>query len=150
MANKLPEMNLKVIGLTRNTLEKTGHNGSGIISEIEVDQRFTEALDGLEGFSHLIIIYWMHQVSSGTLSLKVHPMGRLDLPLVGLFATRSPRRPNTLGMTVVKFLRRQGNVLYVEGLDALNGTPIVDIKPYLPNGDAVSNANVPSWITSRR
>jgi len=73
-------------------------------------------------------------------------MRRSDLPLVGLFATRSPRRPNALGMTVVRFLQRQGNMLYMEGLDALDGTPVIDIKPYLPDGDAVPNASVASWI----
>ncbi len=146
MAKKLPQMNLKVIGLVRNELEKSGQSGLGVISAIEVDQSLAEGLDGLEEFSHLIIIYWMHQVVSRPLSLKVHPMRRSDLPLVGLFATRSPRRPNPLGMTVVKFLRRHDNILWVEGLDALDGTPVVDIKPYLPDGDAVPNASVATWI----
>lgn len=147
MAKRFPQMNLKVIGIVRNELERSGHNASRVISAIEVDQSLAEGLDGLEEFSHLIIIYWMHQVVSSPLSLKVHPMRRPDLPLVGLFATRSPRRPNTLGMTVVKFLRREDNILYVEGLDALDGTPVVDIKPYLPHGDAVPNASVATWIT---
>ena len=75
-------------------------------------------------------------------------MRREDLPLVGLFATRSPRRPNPIGVTTVRLLERRGNVLRVLGLDALDGTPVLDIKPYLPYGDCIQDTHVPEWVRS--
>ncbi len=111
-----------------------------------VDSSLTEALDGLEGFSHIIVLYWMHQITTTQLTLKIHPQGRQELPLVGLFATRSPYRPNPIGKTTVRLLERRGNLLRVEGLDATDGTPVIDIKPYLPEYDSVTNAKVPPWV----
>ena len=115
-----------------------------------VNRDLTEALDGLDEFSHLIVLYWMHQLTPGReLSLKVHPMGKLELPLVGRFATRSPSRPNPVGQATVKLLERRGNILKVRGLDATNGTPVIDIKPYLPGYDSASDAKVPPWMTKK-
>jgi tRNA-Thr(GGU) m(6)t(6)A37 methyltransferase TsaA len=90
----------------------------------------------------------MHQVSASAPHIKIHPRGRQELPLVGLFATRSPHRPNSLGEATVRLLQRRGNVLKVQGLDAINGTPVIDIKPYIPGYDSVNDASVPKWITS--
>jgi tRNA-Thr(GGU) m(6)t(6)A37 methyltransferase TsaA len=120
-----------------------------ITSEIVIDSRLTEALDGLEGFSHIIVLYWMHQAAPGKVPLKVHPMGTPELPLVGLFATRSPDRPNPIGKATVRLLKRRGNILRVKGLDAFDGTPVIDIKPYIPGCDTAANAKVPQWVTNR-
>ena len=76
-------------------------------------------------------------------------MGKQELPLVGLFATRSPNRPNPVGIATVRLLERQGNILKVEGLDAIDGTPIIDIKPYIPGYDSATDAKVPPWITNQ-
>jgi len=84
----------------------------------------------------------MHKAFSEQLSLKVHPRGRLDLPLVGLFATRSPYRPNPLGLKLVELIKRKDNVIKVRGLDAIDGTPVIDIKPYDPL-DLAMDARVP-------
>lgn len=152
MANELPGISLKAIGIIRNEVkqrQKAGFNWREIVSEIMVDGSLTEALDGLDEFSHIIVLYWMHRVPvSGQLPTKVHPMGRQELPLVGLFATRSPNRPNPVGKATVRLLQRQGNILKVQGLDAIDGTPVIDIKPYIPGYDSATNAKVPPWITS--
>jgi len=150
MVDELPSMTLKAIGIVRSaTKQPTGQDGREIVSDIVIDSSLTEALDGLDGFSHIIVLYWMHQAMSGEVPLKVRPMGRQGIPLVGLFSTRSPNRPNPIGKATVKLLERQGNILRVEGLDAIDGTPVIDIKPYIPGYDSVADTKVPLWITSR-
>ncbi len=152
MTNGLAGINLKPIGFVRNEIKKapgSGYNWKAVTSRILIDSYLTEALDNLDEFSHIIVIYWMHQVATESkLSTKTHPRGKPELPLVGLFATRSPNRPNPLGKTTVRLLKRRGNILYVQGLDAIDGTPVVDIKPYIPDSDSVNDARVPPWVTS--
>ena len=115
-----------------------------------VDSSLAEALDNLDEFSHIIVLYWMHQVAAPhKFSTKVHPMAKQELSLVGLFATRSPNRPNPVGKATVRLLQRQGNILRVKGLDATDGTPVIDIKPYIPGYDSATNAKVPQWITKQ-
>jgi len=153
MVGKRPEagaepasMTLRAIGFVKNEIKKPSRREFGeTISEVVIDESLTEALDGLEGFSHITVLYWMHQAAPGY-PMKVHPRGDLALPSVGLFATRSPQRPNPIGKTTVKLLGRRGNVLTVQGLDAICGSPVIDIKPYLPRNDCVLDAGVPSWI----
>jgi tRNA-Thr(GGU) m(6)t(6)A37 methyltransferase TsaA len=141
-------MILRAIGVVRNGITPPKQEGWGeTISEIVIDSSLSEALDGLEEFSHIIVLFWMHQITPEGLPMKVHPMGRQELPLVGRLATRSPRRPNPIGETVVRLLERQKNILKVEGLDAFDGTPVIDIKPYIPGNGSVADARVPSWIT---
>ncbi|MGQ9469962.1 MAG: tRNA (N6-threonylcarbamoyladenosine(37)-N6)-methyltransferase TrmO [Nitrososphaerales archaeon] len=128
----IKEISLKPIGYVRtdadeDTIKK---DRESVLSEIIVSEELTEALDGIEEFSHLFIIFYMHKAFTEQLSLKVHPRGRLDLPLVGVFATRSPYRPNPIGLTLVKLIERDGNKIKVRGLDAIDGTPVIDIKPY--------------------
>jgi tRNA-Thr(GGU) m(6)t(6)A37 methyltransferase TsaA len=148
MASKLPRMALRAIGIVRNEITQPRHQGwEGLISEIEIDSSLTEALDSLDGFSHIIVLFWMHQAAAGEVPLKIHPRGKDEIPLVGLFATRSPRRPNPVGETTVRLLGRRGNILKVQGLDATCGTPVIDIKPYIPRCDSVTDARVPPWIT---
>jgi len=153
MTSELPDMNLKAVGIVRNKVKQApvpGYNWWGIVSEIVVESSLTEALDNLEEFSHITVLYWMHQVSATSeLPLKVHPRGKQELPLVGRFATRSPNRPNPIGKATVRLLERQGNILRVEGLDAIDGTPVIDIKPYIPGYDSVTDAKVPPWVTNQ-
>ncbi len=153
MANELPDMTLKAIGFVRNEVKQppgSGCNWGKVVSDIVIDDSLTEALDGLEEFSHIIVLYWMHRVvATGQLPTKRHPMGRRELPLVGLFATRSPNRPNPIGKTAVRLLERRGNILKVEGLDAVDGTPVVDLKPYLPEGDAPASVRVAPWVANQ-
>jgi endonuclease-3 related protein len=146
MAAKQPDMTLKAIGFVRNRVEQPLRGGwEEVTSEIVLDRRLADALDGLEGFSHIVVLFWMHKASREP-ALKVHPGGEAGLPLVGLFATRSPQRPNPLGETTARLLGRRGNILEVVGLDAVNGTPVIDIKPYIPGYDSVAGAETPPWV----
>ena len=148
MAEKAPEMVLKTIGTVRNKITKDPKpdDTKNVISEIVVDSELTESLDNLDEFSHVIILYWMH-LSRRPAPVKVHPRRRAELSLVGVFASRSPDRPNPIGKTTVRLLERNGNVLTVEGLDAVDGTPVIDIKPYIPGHDSVDDARTPPWLT---
>ena len=149
MANKPPGMALKAIGVVRNEVKQKparGFNWREVVSQISIDSHLAEALDGLDDFSHIIVLYWMHQATdSQKMAIKVHPRGRQDISSVGLFASRSPYRPNPLGKTTVRLLERRGNILRVAGLDAIDGTPVVDIKPYIPDYDSASDATAPEW-----
>lgn len=147
MSDRLPAMIVTEIGVVRNGVTRPPEAGwAQVTSELVMEPGLGEALDNLEEFSHLIVLYWMHQRERFKVPLKVHPKGRAELPLVGLLATRSPDRPNPLGHTVVRLLERRGNVLLVEGLDAFDGAPVIDLKPYLPQNDSVADAEVPTWI----
>jgi len=115
-------------------------------SEIEIESAWAPALEGIEGFSHIWVLWWFDRFPEPPDSTHVHPEGRAELPPVGLFATRSPRRPNPIAMTAVRLLERNGNRLRVEGLDACQDTPVLDIKPYLQRGDQVPVATSPEWL----
>lgn len=143
-------MKLKAIGIVRNEVKQpVRHGWSEVVSNIVIDSHLAEALDGLDQFSHIIVLYWMHQLTPGRkLPLKVHPMGKAELPLMGRFATRSPSRPNPVGQATVRLLERQGNTLKVKGLDAIDGTPVIDIKPYIPGYDSAADAKAPRWTTN--
>ena len=138
---------LEPIATVKNEIKEMGmHCWKDIVSEIVFNRDFESAMEGLEDFSHMIVIFWMHRSPAWNMSMsKTHPQRRQDLPLVGVFATRSPVRPNPLGIAVVKLLERRGNVLKVMGLDAIDGTPVVDIKAYFPS-DAVALSRVPDWV----
>lgn len=112
---------------------------------IVIDEAWADALEGIEEFSHVWVLWWFDQ-STPPDSPRVHPEGRPEMPLVGLFATRSPRRPNPLALTAVGLEGRQGNRLRVQGLDARDGTPVLDIKPYLRRGDRIPEATMPAWL----
>jgi tRNA-Thr(GGU) m(6)t(6)A37 methyltransferase TsaA len=100
-------------------------------------------LGGVESFSHLFILYWLHEISiKAKERLKTHPRGRKDMPLLGIFATRTPYRPNPIGLTLVELLKIEGSILTVRGLDAFDGTPILDIKPY-DKWDVPENSRMP-------
>ena len=115
-------------------------------SEIEIDAAWADGLDGIEGFSHLWVIWWLDRFEEPPRALRIHPQGRQDVPLVGLFATRSPHRPCPIATTPVKLLKHQGSRLRVQGLDAYEGTVVLDRKPYLRRGDLIEDATVPEWL----
>jgi len=115
------------------------------LSKIVLAPELAPALDGLAEYSHLFVLFWLHEISDEKrLTLKVHPRGRADMPLVGIFATRTNHRPNPIGLTLVELLKIDGTVLTVRGLDAYNGTPVLDIKPY-DQWDQNLDARVPQW-----
>ena len=120
-----------------------GHR-SKRISLIEVFEPFEGGLQDIEGFSHIIVIYWFHK-SRGYRLLVRTPWD--DVPH-GLFSTRSPHRPSSLGLTVVELVVRKKNILKVKGLDAIDGTPLLDIKPYIPEVDQRSIVK-PGWLEGK-
>ncbi|PVX23550.1 MAG: tRNA (N6-threonylcarbamoyladenosine(37)-N6)-methyltransferase TrmO [Candidatus Bathyarchaeum sp.] len=116
-----------------------------VVSRIVFREGLTEALEGIEEFSHLFVLFWLHQTSdSARQVMKVRPRGRNDMPLLGIFATRTPHRPNPIGLTRVKILNVNDNVVTVQGLDAYNGTPVLDIKPF-DSWDTTKEFKVPQW-----
>jgi tRNA-Thr(GGU) m(6)t(6)A37 methyltransferase TsaA len=116
-------------------------------SKIRIFAEFCEALEGLEEYSHLIILYWFHLRDSPEhrKTLQVIPKRHPGAPQVGVFSSRSPSRPNPIGLSVVELLEVKGCVLTVKGLDAEEGSPIIDIKPYLPRAESIPNARTPEW-----
>jgi tRNA-Thr(GGU) m(6)t(6)A37 methyltransferase TsaA len=140
------EIEATPIGIVRRLNPDEDIKDKSLISKIVIDERFSQALDGIEDFSHIFVIFWMHQIMANEKTvLQVHPRGRLDVPLVGVFATRSPRRPNPVGLTLVELVERDANVLWVRGIDAFDETPVLDIKPY-DDWDSAADFRVPEWL----
>jgi tRNA-Thr(GGU) m(6)t(6)A37 methyltransferase TsaA len=135
------------IGYIKNNLDKrNAHDYKESVSSIVIDKELESSLDDIENFSHIIVIYWMHLIPDNERDmLKVHPRGNKKLPLTGVMASRSPSRRNPLGVTTVKLVERRGNVLTVKGLDAFDGTPVIDIKPYIPELDSNTDITVAPW-----
>jgi tRNA-Thr(GGU) m(6)t(6)A37 methyltransferase TsaA len=120
----------------------------GTETALEVLPRWAAALDGIEGYSHLLVMFWLDRARRARKPEARRPEGREDMPEVGLFATRTPRRPNPIGVSVPRLLRREGTTLWVTGIDAWPGTPIIDIKGYNPRDDLRSGATVPDWLAA--
>lgn len=112
---------------------------------LEILPQYERGLQDLDGFSHIILLYIFHRSQPGC-DLTVTPF--LDRVPRGLFATRYPRRPNPIGLSVMRLLRIEGRFVYVDGIDVLDGTPLVDIKPYVPAFDAFPDA-IPGWLKGR-
>ena len=118
------------------------------VSEIILSEEFSELLDGIEEYSHLVILYWGHEVPvSGRTMKKTHPAGMTNYPKQGIYATYSPARPNPVLMTVVQLVKKENNRLYVSGLDAINNSPVLDIKPYVPLLFPQEGVIIPEWMT---
>ena len=133
-------MKIRLIGTIHSPFKAKDEcppQGDQTVSEIEVFREYEAGLKDTEGFSHLHVFYWMHRSKGYSLSV-VTPW---DKKPHGLFAVRTPHRPNPLGYAVVELLERKGNVLKVRGIDALDGTPVVDIKPYVSRIDRKDNVN---------
>jgi len=142
------KMNVKPIGIIRNSVNETLYfDAQNVTSEIVVNPEYVRGLASIETFSHIIVLFWLDRIkSAGRKVLKVHPCRDFTLPLVGVFSSRSPRRPNPIAVTTVKLVERQSNVLIVTGLDAINGTPVLDIKPYLPEKINPTELRFPDWV----
>jgi tRNA-Thr(GGU) m(6)t(6)A37 methyltransferase TsaA len=117
---------------------------SQAVGRVEVYPEFAEGLQDIEGFSHLILLYVFH--CSTEYNLRVEPF--LDDQKRGLFATRYPCRPNPIGLSIVRLLARQENLLEIEGVDVLDGTPLLDIKPYVPEFDTRTDVQT-GWYQHR-
>jgi tRNA-Thr(GGU) m(6)t(6)A37 methyltransferase TsaA len=115
---------------------------------IELRPELAPALKGLSGFSHVWVLYWFHgnDRPEERAVLQVHPRRDPANPLTGVFATRAPVRPNLIGFTCCRIISVKKNILEVEGLDALEGSPVLDLKPYIPASDALPEARAPEWV----
>ncbi len=145
---ELPTASFEPIAVVRNSVKQPRMGGwESVESRIVVREGLSGALDGLDGFSHVMVIFWCHRVTEGQrVATHIHPRGDPQLPVQGVLATRTQLRPNPIGLSIVPLLGREGNVLRVKGLDAINGTPVLDVKPYFPNYDCVPEATMPGWV----
>ncbi len=118
---------------------------AGVKGTVEVFEKYREGLDDLDGFSHVILLYHFHR--SEGFKLRVVPF--LDSQLRGLFSTRAPRRPNPIGLSVLRLDRIEGGILHVQNVDILDGTPLLDIKPYVPEFDGQTEVRT-GWLEGCR
>ncbi len=140
---------LKVIGHahTRVADADIARSRRHLESDIVLLPQYAAGLTGIEDYSQLIVLFWMHHAPPAS-ALTMHPRGDPALPLTGVFASRGRAHPNPLGLAVVDLLARQDNVLTVRRLDAFDGTPIVDLKPY-DHYDVHPDPRVPAWFRAR-
>jgi len=143
----MEEIKYKPIGIIHSPFKKPEGTpiqteaAKGITAKVEIFPEFTEGLKDIKGFSHIILIYHFHL--SGKSSLKVKPF--MDGKMRGVFATRAPGRPNPIGISIVRLVKIRKNILYVQDVDIINGTPILDIKPYVPEFD-IKMADKIGWL----
>ena len=120
-------------------IQPTG--AASVQGTIVMDKEYEQGLSDLEGFSHIILLYHFHR--SKGYKLMVKPF--LDDNKRGLFSTRAPKRPNPIGLSIVRLMKRDGNKLYIKDIDVLNGTPLIDIKPYVPGFDTKEVTSI-GWL----
>ena len=149
MSDDILPFPLKVIGHARTRVadDEIARSRRHLESDIVVLPRYAPGLTGIEDYSQLIVLFWMHRAPPGD-ALTTHPRGDATLPLTGVFASRGRAHPNPLGLAVVDLLARRDHVLTVRRLDAFDGTPIVDIKPY-DHYDVYPDPRVPAWFRAR-
>jgi len=117
----------------------------GINGTVEIFEKYRAGLNDLDGFSHIVLLYFFHR--SQGFNLRVVPY--LDSEMRGLFATRAPRRPNAIGLSVVQLELIEDGVLHIQNVDILDGTPLLDIKPYVPEFDAHGEVRT-GWLEKAR
>jgi tRNA-Thr(GGU) m(6)t(6)A37 methyltransferase TsaA len=141
-------MNLEAIGIVHAPVAaQVDEHWGDVVSEIHLVEPLAAGLLGIETFSHVLVLFFMHEAAfDPAADLVRRPRGRADLPEVGIFAQRAKHRPNPIGLTAVRIVGHEGNVLRVRGLDAIDGTPVLDIKPYVPVFDRVDGAVTPAWV----
>lgn len=137
-------VDLKIIGIVHSPYKTTADapfQGNDKISKIEISKEYEGGLKDIEGFTHLHVFYWLHK-SKGFSLIVTTPWDTIPH---GLFTTRSPHRPNPIGHAVVELVEQKDNILSVRGLDAIEGTPVIDIKPYIKKLDVKTDA-ISGWI----
>jgi len=119
---------------------------------IEIFNDYTDGLMGLEGFSHIFVFYWFHQndTPKKRKTLQVHPRKDPRNPLTGVFATHSPRRPNPIAQTLCKIVAITEHTIEIEEIDAYDGSPVIDIKCYIPCSPGESDVHLPNWVNMER
>ena len=145
---------MKAVGVvhTHASKDEIREHKRGLLSKVEIFPQFEEALEGLQGFSHVIVIAYLNRLRPEQQGqLKVQPRGLMryglkleELPLVGVFALDSPSRPNPIGLSVVPLMHLEGRSLTVSDLDFFDGTPVLDVKPY-QSSYRTESYRVPEW-----
>lgn len=140
------------IGVVRNDQPGPRYGDWGdVVSDIILHDELAPALDGIEDFSHVEVLFYISGVTAEQrATLKLHPQNKEGAPLVGVFACHTQYRPNPIGLTVARLLQRQGNRLRVQGLDAYDGSPILDIKAYAPRPEQSAGYVIPDWLKRMR
>ena len=141
-------MEIQPIGIVRSPItEPVEEKWGDVVSEIHIDETFVPGLQGIASWSHVVVVYHMHEA---TFDLKQdlvsRPRNRDDMPDVGVFAQRTRTRPNAIGVAAAEVLKVEDAVLTVRRLDAIDGTPVLDIKPYASVYDTVSEPLIPIWF----
>ena len=115
---------------------------------IEIFEEYRDALLGLDDFSHITVFYWFHENDTPEKrnTMQVHPRKDKQNPLRGVFATHSPLRPNLIALTICKILSIKDTTIFIEKIDALNGTPVIDIKCFIPSSELGSDIRLPDWV----
>jgi tRNA-Thr(GGU) m(6)t(6)A37 methyltransferase TsaA len=144
----MADIEARPIGVVRCPVaEPRDDDWGSVVSEVCFDQDLTPGLAGVEQFSHALVVFWMHRSSfRAETDLVRRPRGRQDMPELGIFAQRAKHRPNPIGVTAVRVVGVRGSVVSVQGLDAIDGTPVLDFKPYVPSFDVREKATVPEWM----
>jgi tRNA-Thr(GGU) m(6)t(6)A37 methyltransferase TsaA len=136
---------MRPIGFVSRTLPNENDRDRSLVTKVVLDEDLAPALDGIEEWSHIYVIFWLDRVARTAERILHHPSSG-----VGIFAARSPIHPNPIGLTLVELVKREENVLWVRGLDAYHGTPVLDIKPY-PDWEqgrfvVVTDFSIPGWL----
>ena len=127
--------------------ERMDENWGKVKSKIILEPEFAGALLGLEDFSHAIIVSYLHEANyEKEKHLQRRPRNLKTMPMLGIFSQRAKNRPNPIGITAVRILKAGNDYLEIKGLDAIDKTPILDIKPYYPHYDKIDEAKVPEWV----
>jgi tRNA-Thr(GGU) m(6)t(6)A37 methyltransferase TsaA len=115
---------------------------------IEIDPAYRDAFLGLDGFSHIAVLYWFHEndTPEKRKTMQVHPRKNKQIPLTGIFATHSPLRPNLIGLSICKILSIMDTTIFIEKIDARDGSPVVDIKCFIPSSELGSGIKLPDWV----
>ena len=124
----------------------------GQVVRLRIFDEYVDGLLGLEGWSHVNVFYWFDQNDTPQQRrlLRVHPRGDKRNPLTGVFACRAPVRPNLIALSVCKILSVQGNLIHLDGLDAFDATPVLDLKPFIPPDAPMQEVRVPAWAKERK
>jgi len=144
------EFILRAIGYVRAPVREPVDEGwASVESTIEIEPAYRPGVRGLADFSHVVVVTFLDRASFDPAKHLVRrPRGLATMPELGIFAQRAKDRPNPLGVTVVPLVRVELDGLLVRGLDAIDGTPVLDIKPYFPEFDAAPGAHVPAWVAA--
>jgi tRNA-Thr(GGU) m(6)t(6)A37 methyltransferase TsaA len=136
---------IKSIGIAKNQNRQHFGGWKDVMTKIIINKKYQDGLEGLKDYSHVLVLFWMHEVK--TCELRHVPQGKIgEVPEVGIFACRCVQRPNPIGVSIGEIITIKGSIITLKGLDVIDNTPIIDIKPYTPQYDTLSDVKTPDWV----